>query len=253
MSTKYHEIREHLWDVNRQSLKKGFRALKMQDPRRADFKREDILDIDFNGVELLLRLKDGRFWQGVSEDLRPHELLVLSEWAEVKAVEAEHGLSGRRKASIGKYDASKTSSSEGPENYGSVYLAEGESGWVEVVGENRVRIANIPYDGRYNIDDVVQVDVQSMRKNPRQVLQGTIEERPYPVRTILMYPKVSDFKKISAMVKKLGGKMEGAIGPSKGRPGFLSLAAKSEKDVLKIVRDLEIPQEVENGWKPNFL
>lgn len=154
---------------------------------------------------------------------------------------------------LGKYDSSESAHEHGPENYGRVYLAEGETGWVEVIGSGRVRVANIPYDGIYNIDDVVEVDVQAMEENPDRVLKGTIKKRPYPVRTILTYDKVSDFKKISAMAKKLGGKMEGAMGPSKGRPGFLSLAAKSEKDVLKIVRDLEIPQEVENGWKPNFL
>jgi hypothetical protein len=151
---------------------------------------------------------------------------------------------------LGKYDPY---ASEEPARMARLYLAEDETGWVEVVGPGLVRIANIPYDGIYNIDDVVRLDAEAMLDNPNQVLKGTIEERVYPVRTILMYPKVSDFKKIGALVKKLGGKMEGAIGPRRGVPGFLSLAAKSEADVLKIVRDLELPQETEKGWKPNLL
>lgn len=93
MHTKYHEIRDHLWDVNRRTLEKGFRAFKMRDPRRADFTRNDILDIDFNGVELLVKLKDGRTWQGVAEDLRSSEQGVILTWAEVKAVDADLGLS----------------------------------------------------------------------------------------------------------------------------------------------------------------
>lgn len=154
---------------------------------------------------------------------------------------------------LGKHDTSESPQAEEPGNMARVRLAEGETGWAEVVGPGLVRIANIPYDGIYNIDDVVRVDVEAMVADPDQVLKGTIEKREFPVRTMLVYPKVSDFKKIIAMVKKLGGKMEGAIGPSRGRPGFISLAAKSEADVLKIVRDLELPQETEKGWLPNFL
>lgn len=150
---------------------------------------------------------------------------------------------------LGKYEGSSASSD--PENYARVYLAEGETGWVEKLDPGYVRIANIPYDGEYNIDDVVKVDVEAMLRDPNQILKGTIEKRPFPVRTILLYPKVSDFKKISAMVKKMDGKMEGAIGPRGGNPGFLALAAKKKSDVLKIVRDLELSQG--KGWRPNFL
>lgn len=151
---------------------------------------------------------------------------------------------------LGKYDPY---ASEEPPRMASVFLAEGESGWVEVVGPGLVRIANIPLDGIYNIDDVVRVDTEVMTGHPNRVLKGTIEERVYPVRTVLLYHKVSDFKRVDTLVRKLGGKMEGAIGPTRGGPGFLSLAAKSEADVLKIVRDLELPQETEKGWKPNLL
>lgn len=152
---------------------------------------------------------------------------------------------------LGKHDSSETSSQGEPENYARVRLAQGETGWVEIVSPGVVRIANIPYEGDYNIDDIVLVDVDAMMADPNQILQGTIQKRVFPVRTILTYPTKKDFKKISALVKKLGGKMEGAIGPSKTSPGFLALAALSEADVLKIVRDLEIPQE--RGWQPNFL
>lgn len=239
MPNDYHQVVELLRRVENDLSRHG----RDQDLRRATFTRNDVEEIALEDDLLSFRLKGGRSWKGSPDDLRWAEIFPLLEAAEVKAVEQDLGL-GR---------AETPSGNEEPEMR-RVYLAEGESGWVELLNQSGlVRIANIPYEGRFNIDDVVQSDVEAMREDPRQVLKGTIETRVFPVRTILTYSRLSDFKKISKMVKKLGGKMEGAIGPSKHSPGFISLAAKSTADVLKIVRDLEIPQDVDKGWEPNFL
>jgi hypothetical protein len=132
-----------------------------------------------------------------------------------------------------------------------VYLSEGESGWVKVVGHGVVQVMNIPLGGRFNIDDVVDVDVEAMEKDPYQALQGTITERIYPVRTAISYPKVSDFYKIAKQVEKLGGKIEGFMEPFGKKSGLLALAALSESHPLLIVRALDLRQA--KDWRPNFL
>jgi len=42
-----------------------------------------------------------------------------------------------------------------------VYLSKGESGWVEDLGRGKVKVWNIPYAGRYNLKDVVQVNLET--------------------------------------------------------------------------------------------
>ena len=156
-----------------------------------------------------------------------------------------------KKAGLG-FERKGREDSGPPENYARVYLSESETGWVEILDRTTVRIANIPYEGNYNIDDVVQVgDTAPLRRGPVKILTGPVLMRPFPVRTILAYPTRDIFPKISAALRVVGGKMEGIVAPGPDHPGLISMAAKEESHILRIVKEFDLKQE--EGWEPNFL
>lgn len=67
--------------------------LATQDPRPANFTLHDIVDVTFENGILNYWLKDGRSWSGPLEQVRPFERNVLLDWAELKAVEEDLGMS----------------------------------------------------------------------------------------------------------------------------------------------------------------
>jgi hypothetical protein len=131
------------------------------------------------------------------------------------------------------------------------YLSEGETGWVEDLGKGKVKIWNIPWAGRYNLNDVVQVDHKAYKENPYEPIPGEIIERPYHARTILHYAAKEDFPKLRAWAGETGAAVEGLIGPTKDKPGFVAVAAPKEEDILFIVKKLKLPKP--KGWTPNTL
>jgi hypothetical protein len=126
-----------------------------------------------------------------------------------------------------------------------MYLAPGESGWAELVGPRTVRIANIPFSGELNIDDIVRV-----RRGPHGMIEPVrVMERVFPVRTTIWYPRADQFRQVQELVKKAGGKGEGAVGPSKDRPGAVSVALPAEGIAEEIYEKIRFaPPE---DWAPN--
>lgn len=131
------------------------------------------------------------------------------------------------------------------------YLARSESGWVEGLGEGRVRIASIPMAGPYNLDDVIQVDVEEAREKPEDVLPGTVIHRKYPVRAAIFYDEAEQYKELWELSKKLGAALEGMVGPTSGAQGFAMVAALKEEDVVSLVEAIGSQQP--EGWEPNVL
>jgi hypothetical protein len=81
--------------------------------------------------------------------------------------------------------------------------------------------------------------------------QRAVVHRPFKARTAIFYQRVEDFQDILRLAEERGAKVEGFMGPSRSSDGFAGIAAKTEKDVLDIVRQLELIQP--KGWTPNSL
>lgn len=130
-----------------------------------------------------------------------------------------------------------------------IFLSDGESGWAEVISKNppRFKIANIPYDGRFNIDDVVTL----RRYRGYTFIADRLIERKYPVRTVIWYQKSDQFKPIIKALEKRGAKGEGVVGPEEGRSGAIMVAALSEDDAPEIIDEMDLKQPKE--WEANYL
>jgi len=89
--SKYDRILSVFRLLNEESLKQGRRELAYRDFSPASFSMEDVADVDIDGGVLSFSLKDGRSWKGDIRDLKPFEESVLSNWVEVKAMEAGLG------------------------------------------------------------------------------------------------------------------------------------------------------------------
>lgn len=133
-----------------------------------------------------------------------------------------------------------------------LYLYEGESGWGELLRKNpaRIRIANIPYGGRFNIDDIVTV--KPLADSPLPIADRLLE-RVYPVRTAIWYDRPEQFKILMQLVRNRGGKGEGAFGPIEERQGAAAVAMKSEADVIEVLQELGLEDRQPEGWPVNDL
>jgi len=128
-----------------------------------------------------------------------------------------------------------------------LYLSDGETGWAEDVGESQYRIANIPFDGNFNIDDIVEVENQ--KQGPPKVKK--LISRTFEARTAIFFDKESQYTKIRALVQEAGGKAEGYIKPSTRGQGIIGVALPTEADVIRIVNQIGIQQP--KDWEANSL
>lgn len=128
-----------------------------------------------------------------------------------------------------------------------LYLSEGETGWAEDVGESQYRIANIPFDGNFNIDDVVEVELQ--KQGPAKA--KTLVSRKFNARTAIYIDKDGEFGQVRALVEEAGGKAEGYIKPSARGQGIVGVALPEESDVIRIVKQIGIKQP--EHWEANTL
>lgn len=128
-----------------------------------------------------------------------------------------------------------------------MYLSEGETGWAEDVGESQYRIANIPFDGEFNIDDVVEVE--RLKEGPPKA--KTLVSRKFNARTAIYIDKDGQYSKVRALVEEAGGKAEGYVKPSSRGQGIVGVALPEEADVIRIVGQLGIKQP--EHWEANTL
>lgn len=128
-----------------------------------------------------------------------------------------------------------------------MYLSEGETGWAEDVGEAQYRIANIPFDGDFNIDDVVEVERQ--KEGPPKA--KTLVSRKFNARTAIYIDKDAQFIQVRALVEEAGGKAEGYVKSSSRGQGIIGVALPEEADVIRIVNQLGVKQP--KDWEANTL
>lgn len=131
---------------------------------------------------------------------------------------------------------------------GVMFNAE-ESGWVEDLDDGTFRVANIPFDGDYNVDDIVRLETFRGRRRI-----ATLVSRSFPFRSSVEYlPSTQEtwdrIGKVASDPSK-GWKREGGI------PGLGMIAhACSPSDVEAALREAGIEATVgisltPEGWTP---
>src|SRR4029077_9796978 len=128
-----------------------------------------------------------------------------------------------------------------------LYLSDGETGWAEDVGESQYRIANIPFDGNFNIDDIVEVERQ--KQGPPKA--NKLVSRKFNARTAIYIDKEGQYTQIRALVEEVGGKAEGYIKPSTRGQGIVGVALPEEADVIRVVNQIGVKQP--EHWEANTL
>ena len=128
-----------------------------------------------------------------------------------------------------------------------LYLSEGETGWAEDVGEAQYRIANIPFDGEFNIDDIVEIVPE--KEGPPKAKK--LVSRKFGARTAIYIDKDGQYAKVRALVEEAGGKAEGYVKPSARGQGIVGVALPEEADVIRVVNQLGVKQP--EHWEANTL
>lgn len=82
----------------------------------------------------------------------------------------------------------------------------GESMWAEDLGNNRYKLANIPLEAKFNIDDIVSGKMVAGRLEIDQLLEQSEYGKAY-----LSYEDKDTFKQFFDAAEKCGGKVEGLM------------------------------------------
>lgn len=104
-----------------------------------------------------------------------------------------------------------------------------ETGWAEMIGTLRARIANVPLTETLNIDDVVEL------KDNGDLLDSVVRvvERPFPKKSVVRYEPADKptYTKLYKALEGAGMKCEGAVAGmmvvahAKGSPAKLAKLA----------------------------
>jgi hypothetical protein len=101
-----------------------------------------------------------------------------------------------------------------------IRYARGETGWAEDLGNGQYRIDNIPLTDRLNIDDLVRCRVN----DDGELVVSRRLKRRYPEKTAVRYERAEQYRLLRQKVLAAGAKIEGMVGPQRGRPGIALVA-----------------------------
>ena len=122
----------------------------------------------------------------------------------------------------------------------SVHYGPQETGWAEPLGNGTFRICNIPFQGDFNVDDIVTLRVDNSCECTRPVVDIVISS-VYPHRRVVTYQPSTkkNYKSLwHAVVDDLGGKCEGFV---KGHAG---VAVKDEEELVAKLKTLHFKAEL---------
>jgi hypothetical protein len=117
-----------------------------------------------------------------------------------------------------------------------IRYAKGETGWAEEMGDGKYRIDNIPLTDRLNIDDLVRC---RFNDDGELVVSRRLKRR-YPEKTAIRYERAKQYRLLQQKVLKAGCKMEGMIGPERGKPGLAIVAHGYDFDPVEVAREVGI-------------
>ena len=124
---------------------------------------------------------------------------------------------------------------------------EDETGWVLPVAGNLVRIDNIPFTDRYNIEDLVELEPPEGEDLPRL---GRVVRREYDGKTLVYYDEDWQFWELKAVLRILGGEIEGGAAPNENGPGFMLIAHPRRIDGAKLAEALGLrPAQDTDSWR----
>lgn len=133
------------------------------------------------------------------------------------------------------------------ERFIKVRFEEGETGWAEDLGGGLARIANIPFSGDHNIDDIVKLEPAG----EGWLRVKEVVSRRYPVRETIWYEQMGQYYLMQSIMALLQGRVEGGITPTedtkkKGarvRPGFMMVACTKHVDPVLLAEAVGIPNK----------
>lgn len=117
-----------------------------------------------------------------------------------------------------------------------IYLDNAETGHAKVLSvgprDVEVQIDNVPMSGKYNYGDIALA-----RPDKYDILVPfRLVKRQYTTRTELSYTTTKQFRAFVKEAEKAGGACEGFVGPSKGRPGYLSCSHNKNLDIRPLAQ-----------------
>lgn len=127
-----------------------------------------------------------------------------------------------------------------------VLLGPGETGWVQPSHEGFV-VSNIPLNPRVNYGDVVSLRLLPLRGGkggksgvPPMSAVDRVLSRTFRRKMTLWYDQPRQFGPLVKRLRAAGAMTEGAVGPDKGRRGFVMVAYNTPTNPVAIAREVGI-------------
>lgn len=107
-------------------------------------------------------------------------------------------------------------------------FADGETGHGYRIAEDLAELQNIPFEGPWNLWDIVKVEhLEGNLFKPVALVT-----RKYPRKSVLYYAQDGDFHRLCAVLRLVGCEPEGGLGAEDGRPGMMAVAHPDHVDAV---------------------
>jgi hypothetical protein len=117
--------------------------------------------------------------------------------------------------------------------------ASDETGWAEVLGGGKYRIANIPLTDGLNLGDVVRCRVEQKGELLELVVSRRLK-RGYPKKTFVRYERPKQLRLLCQKVLAAGAEIAGVGDLRVGQPGLVQVAHGPDFDPLAAAKQVGI-------------